>query len=655
MEHMVYLGNRRNFGQAAAEIRARLPAQLDARSSTAGCAARHRLAHSDSLFRSRPNYTIPSRRYSLLGRKLSLVLTALLSAASGAAQAGTINALSPSLFDVSTAVAAAHDGDTISIPAGTASWTSTLNITKGITLMGKTTITGTPPNQTVNDATKIQDNTPRNQALPLIKVAITSSQSVRISGLTFLPGTTTTFSGASNGLSFSSASAATPPTIRLDHCHFSKLYQGTLIGMGGWVYGVIDHNLFETVNNCRLCLVRMPNYGGPRLYNGNGAWADYPWYGTDKFVFFEDNMISGGGPNPNNATIDSDYGGRFVMRHNYLRNSSNPSTHGTEGGAYRGVRAVEFYNNTIEWTLAGTNSGQRSGTSLWHDNTYIGNKPPVHTQLANYRETPARSQPIWGPADGTSLWDQNDTEGNGTWVEGHAPHVFASGAASFPSDISGGTGTIVDSSTPTSWTTNQWASYSIKSTSSTSASYNVGSFIYGNAPTAHSIAYNYYTSSDTPKHLTFATGDKYEIHRILRMMDQNGSGKGDVIVGTGTNNSIPVMQSTGKPGWIHQVREPCYSWNNVHTPTNTALGYGTPTAQPTTKENLDYFNLGKGLPANTAPSQVSSYYTAAVNGVAYTGTFTYPHPLVSGSSPSPTPTPTPNSTLNPPTNLRVVP
>ena len=41
MEHMGYLGNYRDLGQAAAEIQARLPAQLHARCGAAGRAARH--------------------------------------------------------------------------------------------------------------------------------------------------------------------------------------------------------------------------------------------------------------------------------------------------------------------------------------------------------------------------------------------------------------------------------------------------------------------------------------------------------------------------------------------------------------------------------------------------------------------------------------
>ena len=36
----------------------------------------------------------------------------------------------------------AQDGDTIAIPAGTFSWASRLNVTKGITLQGSTTIVG---------------------------------------------------------------------------------------------------------------------------------------------------------------------------------------------------------------------------------------------------------------------------------------------------------------------------------------------------------------------------------------------------------------------------------------------------------------------------------------------------------------------------------
>ena len=67
-----------------------------------------------------------------------------------------------SVANVQALHAAAHDGDTITLPAGTFSWTSRLNITKGITLQGATTIDGAgTDNPTIDDATIIQDDIPR--------------------------------------------------------------------------------------------------------------------------------------------------------------------------------------------------------------------------------------------------------------------------------------------------------------------------------------------------------------------------------------------------------------------------------------------------------------------------------------------------------------
>ena len=52
----------------------------------------------------------------------------------GQVEGATINAKSVSFGDVRSAVASAKDGDTVAVPAGSATWTSSLNITKNITL-----------------------------------------------------------------------------------------------------------------------------------------------------------------------------------------------------------------------------------------------------------------------------------------------------------------------------------------------------------------------------------------------------------------------------------------------------------------------------------------------------------------------------------------
>ena len=69
-------------------------------------------------------------------KHLLLCILFLLSAAA-LTQAATINAFSPSYNDVSSAIASAQDGDTVQIPAGSATWTSTLKVgSKGIAIIG---------------------------------------------------------------------------------------------------------------------------------------------------------------------------------------------------------------------------------------------------------------------------------------------------------------------------------------------------------------------------------------------------------------------------------------------------------------------------------------------------------------------------------------
>jgi hypothetical protein len=275
---------------------------------------------------------------------------------------------------------------------------------------------------------------------------------------------------------------------------------------------------------------------------------------------------------------------------------------------------------------------------MWHDNIFTGteSKAQAICNLANYRQTPARAYPVWGIADGTSPWDVNDTEGNGTYVEGHPPYLFDSGTDTSSVNSQG----VIRDSTK-HWTPNQWVGYSIKNTNPASASNTLGSYVISN--TSNTITYYYYDAPDTRGHLIFNAGDTYEIHRVLVMMDQNGRGKGDLVI----DNPHPVNKTTGRPSWTHEALEPCYSWNNVHTPTGHSYGFHVRPGQPTTKPGIDFLNLGADFPPNTTPSEVSSTYTAALNGVDYVGAFVYPHPLVSGA-PTPTPSTRPSSSHHSP-------
>jgi len=246
MEHMGYLGNYRELGQAAAEIQARLPAQLRARCGAAGREARH--WPSDSPFRLRPNDAVPSGLYghpasarratARRGRKLSALLAALLFAASGAAQAKTITALTPSFFDVNKAIGSAVDGDTVIIPAGKATWTTQLALDKGITLMGQTTTNSAAG--TAVDNTIIVYNL--SALMPLIRVPSVLGKSYRISGLSFQDSPTRTVTAANGFIGLLGSSQS----VRIDHCHYFVMpFQAQCVHVGDGVYGVADHNLIE--------------------------------------------------------------------------------------------------------------------------------------------------------------------------------------------------------------------------------------------------------------------------------------------------------------------------------------------------------------------------------------------------------------------------
>jgi hypothetical protein len=362
------------------------------------------------------------------------------------------------------------------------------------------------------------------------------------------------------------------------------------------------------IGSTEAFLIFSGKYGNDSEGFGHGSWADYPRYGTDKFFFIEDNTIEFG------AATDTQEGARFVFRHNYTINAVVTS-HGTEGGAMRGSRVCEVYDNTFNSNTGyAAPVGLRSGTILIHDNVSTGtpSTKPVICTFGNFRETYIRAKSVWGIADGTSVWDANDTEGNGIFIEGQAPHLFNSGSASSTSSQ----GTLTDNTK--NWIPNQWVGYSIKKVGATTA---YASYIVGN--TQNTITYyNAVSQGGGSVSLVFNAGNNYQIHRVVTMMDMCGAGKTDRIRG-----DPPINTTTNRASYAHSAIEPCYSWNNSHN--GAVSGFNaTPALGRVSKLGVHYFNLGNAFPPNVTPQAVSNRYTSARNGVGYVGTYKYPHPLV---------------------------
>src|SRR5215813_7486428 len=196
----------------------------------------------------------------------------------------------------------AQDGDTITLPAGTFIWINGVSLTKGITVSGQTTVTGAgTATCTADDQTIIVDERLRRIPGSLFKATIPAGKSFRLTGITFRRGTVNIV-GGDGGIRVNS-SGGLVQSARIDHCHFYHLAWGAMLQVSDWTYGVDDHNLFEqghSTNHSHM----MTNGDASGHTNGNGAWADFPYYGSDKFWFIEDNTIKGTGVRAVSGGID---------------------------------------------------------------------------------------------------------------------------------------------------------------------------------------------------------------------------------------------------------------------------------------------------------------------------------------------------------------
>ena len=257
---------------------------------------------------------------------ISLVVCALLFSlvTVSSAWAGTIFAVSSSYTDVSTAVNAANSGDTVIVPAGNSTWSSTLDINKALTLQGNGI-----------GSTVITSN-----GITLIKVSVNGNEAFDLSGFTL------DVSGTGDLLKIINFSSTTPlSSLRIHNNRF--LNADEAIYTEGLVFGLVDNNQFDN------------NDGDFRILGaGSTSWNLYPIvanYGTANYLYIEDNVST----NFYSSGIVSGEGARWIYRYNSIDGvNTSPGDrffdmHGDTRN--RGVVAVEIYENDI------TNVGGRIG------------------------------------------------------------------------------------------------------------------------------------------------------------------------------------------------------------------------------------------------------------------------------------------------------
>ena len=586
-------------------------------------------------------------------------------------EAGDVNARSPSLVDVSAAVALAQEGDTVNVPAGTAAWATTLNIAKNITLLGAG-----------EGKTVITENLSRSGSPPLISVSLShdSSASVkysfRLSGFTFTSSSSSTVlasdhafisvKGRSNYVATPTAANPAPyvlgcvSRVRLDHLTLNNLNGLSLIVDS--CLGVADHITQTTTSSPYTSYpvkifhtswtpARKPDNSGPMTTlatNGFGSWADDPYWGTDKFLFFEDCSFTV--PNMTNVA-DNEQGARVVFRHCTFNGGNGLATHGMEGRAQPGIKQQEVYNNyySVSRALAQT----RSGSILWFNNllTAAGGGLPFYT----YRE--AISYANWGTADGTCRYDNN---AGGSPI--YTGTVTATNGLSSITDSNQPNFDLINASDGSIYSVNNLNDPFQGSAADPGWKYYHAIVSSVNGKTINLIAQAGGGATAAYRSAKWAVGQHYEIRKVLAAYGQPGQGKGRLLNPGSSGTSYDTYfwpLTSGTKATYPQAGyplEPCYAWNNTDM-RQGQLGFESGGSKnPSVQANRDYFNKGErsplatqkvGYPAQDYVRATTSFPGIGPSGAASYTPYTYPHPLTNAS--------TVPGALSPPSNLQVVP
>lgn len=297
------------------------------------------------------------------------------------ASGSTLTAASCNAADVQACFNAATSSTTqINIPTGTCGWSTedSFTVPSGNTSLSVTGA-GSLTTDGGGDSTVIVDNDSTNNPLIAVNTGAVSDY-FRFAGITMEGG-----SGAVkyNGLLMVSGNSQ---KMRLDHDTFnSQTYSspgdGKAVVTTGCVYGVVDHNVFTLYRLANGIDIKDPSCGGDS--NGDYNWTLGPEFGTNQFVFIENNTFSSSAAD--GFANDCVEGGRFAFRFNTF-NGSTVQGHATgSAGDQRSCRAVVSYKNTYNVSTTGGATTEAyfltGGTALVWGNTF----PAVSGQTAGYK------------------------------------------------------------------------------------------------------------------------------------------------------------------------------------------------------------------------------------------------------------------------------
>jgi hypothetical protein len=335
-----------------------------------------------------------------------LSLATLASGCIGSAFGATINAVNPSSAAVQSAINTALDGDTVMIPAGSATWTTQVVLNnKGINIVGAGI-----------DQTIIIHGSGSSSALYLSNLG---GKFTSVSRMTMVGS-----AGAVYGVLELGNTSQTATNWRIHHMRFSAISKRGIF-VCGKVEGVIDHCTFEAPFNLNAQGVTV--WGDSSQYlptiPAGSSWNRPLALGTSKLVYIEDCIFDFA--YANDAACEGYVGARFVFRYNSVTNSL-VGCHGLDSSV-SSTHSYEIYKNNFTFAqFPATSAGAgynglafytRGGTGVYYDNkivvpwlgqqgtAFVGNK----IELQCYRATGTLNQPSMqgGFITGTNPYDGN--------------------------------------------------------------------------------------------------------------------------------------------------------------------------------------------------------------------------------------------------------
>ena len=337
----------------------------------------------------------------------------------------TLTAASAAQVDVNDCLRVAVNGDTITVPAGTATWTSTLTISKFVKLIASGTV------EIIDNMTVIPGASTSN----LLNVVESSAGSVLIQGFTFVQGMAV-HANPNGVIRLNSGGAGARPILITGNAYHMNTTSGDFI-IAGTNQGVIWNNTQTGLRAGGSC-ANNASFVRHKPISDTTSWTRPSTFGAADTtgtanLYVETNTVINVAEG-----LDTDSFGRTVFRYNTFTNSGI-TLHGVDTSGNYGARYVDLYSNAfvLDQTPIATCGNLpanvngwihvRGGTALIHNNVLPpiagqawGTKTPVMFSVEELRRNsggfpcwstitapgsgyPAPQQPGWGFVSGRTI------------------------------------------------------------------------------------------------------------------------------------------------------------------------------------------------------------------------------------------------------------